>query len=246
MAGGEPRFRDEAAAAIDGATSIGTVPITVDLTGQVLAIQGDVPAVDGVVTALVVQAACLHTPDDLLLAAAVEADRPFDWMKWLPHMRSSAPSTASQLARTRVDADGLVRELLDVARQRALVADANSPHVLAILDDALIGDAAALASLLELAPAARIAVVWIAVRAGGVPHQARLVLEVGPSSRMWSAASGVDAIDVAVEPVPPAVAERVARALAPVKDVAAGDRAGIARDVSLVDVEIGIDNSGAP
>jgi S-DNA-T family DNA segregation ATPase FtsK/SpoIIIE len=49
-------------------------------------------------------------------------------------------------------------------------------------------------------------------------------------------ASGVEPIDVALESVSPAIAERVARALAPVTDAGGGDRAVIARDVSLVDV----------
>ena len=103
--GGEQRLRDEAVAAIDGASTIGDVPITVDLADDVFAIHGDATAVDGVLTSLVVQAACLHAPADLVIVAAIAPLAGCDWIKWLPHARTGViPSVAVHVASSRLEA----------------------------------------------------------------------------------------------------------------------------------------------
>jgi DNA segregation ATPase FtsK/SpoIIIE, S-DNA-T family len=234
--GGEQRLREEALAAIDGATTIDDVPITVDLTHEVFAIHGDAAAVHGLLASLVLQAACLHAPAGLVIAAAIAPDRGCDWMKWLPHARTGAiPPGVPHVARSRFDADRLVRVLLQAARRRARAVDDHEPHLLVIIDAELVTDAAAIAPLLELGPAARISVVWIAGGAADVPQHARRVLDVGAASRLWSTTPGLDTVEVAVEPAPRTAAERVALALAPVRDVAAGE-SGLATDVTLLDV----------
>ncbi|HZI43634.1 MAG TPA: FtsK/SpoIIIE domain-containing protein, partial [Ilumatobacter sp.] len=235
--GGEQRLREEAVTAIDGANTIGEVPITVDLAGDVFAIHGDAGAVDGVLTSLVVQAACLHAPAELVISAAIAPARGCDWIKWLPHARTGPiPGVAAHVARSRPEADRLVRTLLEVARRRASAVDRHEPHLLVIVDAELVEDAGAIAPLLALAPAARMSVVWVAGSAADVPQQARQVLEVGASSRLWSTAPGRDPVDVAAEQMPRTAAERVALALAPVRDVAPGESAGLATDVTLLDV----------
>ena len=235
--GGEQGFREEAVAAINGASTIGDVPITVDLADGVFAIHGDEAAVDGVLTSLVVQAACLHAPADLAIAAAIAPARGCGWIKWVPHVRTGAiPSVASHVASSRFEADRLVRTLLEMARRRASAVDGHERHLLVVIDAELVTDAAAVGPLLELAPAARISVVWIAGSAADVPQHARQVLEVGAKSRLWPTAPGREPLDVSIEPASRTTAERVALALAPIRDAVAGEPVDLATDVTLLDV----------
>src|SRR4029078_6388866 len=63
--GGDQELRAEAIAAVAGMTPLTDVPVTVDLAGEIVALQGGSEVVDGVLTSLVLQAACLHPPDAL-------------------------------------------------------------------------------------------------------------------------------------------------------------------------------------
>jgi S-DNA-T family DNA segregation ATPase FtsK/SpoIIIE len=224
--GGDPDLRAEAVAAVTGTTTLTDVPITVDVAGEVIALQGGSELVDGVLTSLVLQAACLHPPEALSIAAILSPDRNAGWINWLPHARH-APVACS-----RAEAETLVRALLDDARRRA--DDDTGPHVLVVIEAGLVRGVAAAAALLELASAARIGVVWIATHPGDVPHQASSVLELGSSVRLLTAAS--ESIDLVVEPATHALADRLARLLAPVRDVAGGDATEIPADVALLDV----------
>ena len=69
--GGLAHLRDEASAALAGSTRLAGAPIVVDLAGAVLAVEGDPSSVDGIAAAIVVQSACLHAPDDLVIVGAI-------------------------------------------------------------------------------------------------------------------------------------------------------------------------------
>ena len=61
----------------------------------VLGVHGDPTEVDDVAASIALQAACLHSPEDLIIAAAVGPDRSFaDWLKWLPQARSATTPLA--------------------------------------------------------------------------------------------------------------------------------------------------------
>jgi S-DNA-T family DNA segregation ATPase FtsK/SpoIIIE len=218
--GGEQVLREEAAAAVAGSTTIADDAITIDLAGQVLAVHGDEQMVDGLVTSIVLQAACLHSPDELAIVAAIGAGRgDFEWLKWLPHTRRA------RIARSRADADELVRAVIAADRP-----------MLVVLDSDLLRDVASVAQLLEVAGSRRIGVVWIAAHAADVPRHARAVLEAGSHGRLWRSDSGAEAIELVLEPATGTDADRVARALAPIHDLGGGDRCGIASDLALLDV----------
>ncbi|MFP5488425.1 MAG: FHA domain-containing protein, partial [Acidimicrobiia bacterium] len=114
--GGDDDLRREAATALAGVDELDDVPVTV-VVDDVLAVHGEPSLVDGVAASLVVQAATLHSPDDVTIAAAV--DRPLDWIRWLPLARSvTSPLPGDHLARSAGDADGLVDRLVEVAERR--------------------------------------------------------------------------------------------------------------------------------
>ena len=76
--GGDDDLRAEALATVDGLTQLDDVPVTIDLlAARRVRRPRSRPVVDGVATSLIVQAACLHSPDDLTIVAAIGGGRPF-------------------------------------------------------------------------------------------------------------------------------------------------------------------------
>lgn len=248
--GGDDDLRDETMAVFAGLDSVQNVPITVDLlTDQVLGLHGERELVDGVASSLVVQAACLHSPEDVTVVAAVHADRPLGWLKWLPHTRSvTSPLPGAHVVTSTDQADALIRRLIEVAEFRVGTRRPGDdgrvwPRVFAVLDERLHPDAADLARLLDHADEAGMTVVWLADSAAGVPRQARRILEVRSGSgaamigRLWSTDPAVADRELEVEHLRPVLADRVARALAPVRDASTASLAtSIPRVVPLLDV----------
>ena len=247
---GDEDLREEAEAAAEGSTEVAGVPITVDLAEiGVFGVHGSAALVDGVASALVVQSACLHSPEDLTIAAAVSAESPLaDWMKWLPHLRSvTSPLPGDHVATTTSAADELVARLLEVTEFRMSVPERERearrwPWILAVLDGRLDPDPAALADLLEHCPEAGISVVWLAETEADVPRQAAMVLAARQSGTaltgvLWSTDPEVPARTIEVEQLRSDVADRVARSLAPIRDASTASLAtSIPRTVPLLDV----------
>ena len=251
--GGDDDLRDEARDAVAGLDRIDNVPVTIDLcTDPVLGIHGEAPLVDGVTASLIVQAATLHSPEDLTLVGAVGVERGQQWMKWLPHLRSvTSPLSGSHLVTDRRAADALVRGLIEVAHLRTDRGEGFSivdevpvwPRVLLVLDDDLGLDPAEISRLLDVAPAAGISVIWLAANAAGVPRQASRILDVrrAPGAamvgRLWSTDPSVAEETCELEHLRRELAERAARALAPVRDASTASQAtSIPRTAPLLDV----------
>ena len=119
--GGAADLRTELEAAIAGFEALDNVPITVDLAEDpVLGVHGDRELVDGVVASLVIQAATLHSPEDLTIVGATASDRAFEWLKWLPHVRSvTSPLPGNHVVHTHDDASLVVARLVEVAGFRS-------------------------------------------------------------------------------------------------------------------------------
>ncbi len=256
--GGDADLRDEAREAIGGLDTVDHVPVTVDLdVDAVLGVHGEPDLVDGVVASLLVQAVTLHSPEDLVVAAAIAPERPLGWMKWLPHVRSvTSPIAGNHAVSSRRDADRLVAHLIEVAQFR-IGSDRHGsgegprvrddgrhwPRVLAVLDADLAPDPAEVSRLLEIGPSAGVRIVWLAATSAGVPRHASRILDVRRGEgeamigRLWSTDPAVDDVMLEVEHVRGAVADRVARALAPVRDASTASLAtSIPRTAPLLDV----------
>ncbi|HEY5662925.1 MAG TPA: FtsK/SpoIIIE domain-containing protein [Ilumatobacter sp.] len=246
--GGDPDLRAEAHAALDGLDRLDDVPVTVELGATaVLGVTGDPWAVDRVAASLVVQAATLHSPDHLVIAAAVHRDRPFGWLAWLPHVHAAtSPLAGAHLADERPSADGLVRRLADLAEARpAGRPAAGRPHLLVLLDAELHLAPTEVARLLGAAPGRGVSVIWLARSLAAVPHFARRTLAVhhepgaGLVGRLDATDPATPQQMIAPEQLRPGFADRAARALAAVCDASAA-AAAIATTAGLLDV-IGAD-----
>lgn len=252
--GGEDDLRRDAEAVLIGTDSLHDVPVTTDLAEHgAVGIHGPVELVTGTASSMVMQATTLHSPEDLTLVAAVSPERGMnDWLKWLPHMRSvSSPIGGNHIAATTDEVAELLGVLLEVAEFRTdkqeRDVDKRWPWILAVIDVDLRPDPADVARLLDLCPAAGISVVWLANSAAEVPRQAAevLVADHGPGAALigtlWSTDPEVEERTLEVEQVRIEIADRVARALAPIRDASTASLASsIPRVAPLLDVlEVG-------
>ena len=223
--GGDDDLREEARLARLGVDQVHGVPITVDLADcGVVGLHGPDDVVNGVASSMVIQAACLHSPEDLTLVAAVGDRALGSWMKWLPHTRSVvSPLPGSHVATTSAEADTLLRRLLEVldfrrAGSEREIAGRRWPWIVAVLDARLSPDPAGVARLLDECPDVGISVIWLADTAAEVPRQATeiLVTRQAPGAALvgtlWSTDPEVPDREIDVEQLRSDVADRVARA----------------------------------
>ncbi|MGK2930573.1 MAG: FtsK/SpoIIIE domain-containing protein [Acidimicrobiales bacterium] len=135
------------------------VPRDLDLDEAVIvSFHGDVGDVDGLVRSVLGQIVIHHRPDDVAVVAllAPSALRAFEWLRWLPHVRSpSSPLTGEHLAAWPDAIAEIVTALLDLEAGRE-----GARIVLVIHEDAEI-DSEARDRLLAGAGDRGIRVVWL-------------------------------------------------------------------------------------
>jgi DNA segregation ATPase FtsK/SpoIIIE, S-DNA-T family len=184
--GGDEELREKAHLRLAFHRTVEDVPVTLDLDDQgTLGLWGEPDHVAGVGRALVIQACCLHSPEDLVVVAALgQANRPeIDWLKWLPHSRSAAsPLAGDHLALGPDGARELLGKLLQVVTDRAARARSGArgaghwPKVLLLLDEHAGHDPSLVAQLLDVAADHGIHPVWLGTSELHVPRQCRAVV----------------------------------------------------------------------
>jgi DNA segregation ATPase FtsK/SpoIIIE, S-DNA-T family len=264
---GDPELRAEGQARLAHQRRVEDVPITVDLLDVgVAGLWGDPAQVASAGRALVAQAACLHSPEDLVIAAALGpamtgpgGDAAGDWLKWLPHVRSTtSPLEGPHLATGAEASDALVANLLKVAADRterlgsspAAAAGRLWPRVLLVVDEAADPDRALLSQLLDVAPAYGIHALWLGGSELQVPRQCQAVVScrgTGRTGRVRFTDPARPDREVELDGADPATARSIARSLAPLRDASATSQTtAIPRVVPLFDV-LGLDGDhGAP
>ena len=229
---GDVEFRDQVIEAYGPTDVLTDVPVTLPLAELgVVGLVGPGAETTRLVASLVLQAACLHSPEDLVIVSAAARGRGLDrWLKWLPHTRStSSPLSVPHLVDDRRGADTLVAELAtEAARRLDTSPPRRFPWILVVLDRTIEPDAALVSRLLDVGPEAGMSVVWTTDRAEWVPRQARSVVDCRPAST--GALSRITATDPEVadrlidpEQVGAELALDTARALAPVRDASSAN-----------------------
>jgi S-DNA-T family DNA segregation ATPase FtsK/SpoIIIE len=246
--GGDPDLRARADERLAFAHHLDVVPVTLPLDTHVVAgIHGAPAEVWSLAASLLVQAACLHSPEDLVIAGALpDAEAGWSWLHWLPHTRSVTSPLAGDHVVSGAAVDDLLLRLLDVARARLDAAGPSGPaerpwpRVLVTLDEGTRPDRALLAAVLDAAAAAGFVVVWMGRHHHQLPRQCEALVSavaaVAGPSQLWFTDPTRAATGFELAGVDPAIAERVARALAPVRDASGGNAAtSIPRMVALLD-----------
>lgn len=193
-----------------------------------------------------VQLATHHSPREAaLVVVAPGREGPWDWAKWLPHVRALGTDRVT-ISTDDEDSAGLFGALRSMVQERAsaregLIASSGTtylPHVVVFIQPPLRLPARDIAEFLEQAPQAGMSVVWFAEARSALPGACQVVVEDRGSGAVVTYSSGGEAVaGVKTDRVAPADAARVGLSLAPLRDVAeATADARIPDRVNLVDL----------
>lgn len=226
------------------------VPVTVPLADLgVLGIHGPRREVASLAKALLIQAVCLHSPEDLVVAAAASPEMDLvGWLRWVPHTHATgSPIGGAHLATDRRSADQLLRAVLDVAEFREASTDHGVdrrwPWVLLVLDRLVEPDPHLVAQILDRSPEVGISVLWLSDSADRVPPQCRVVAELADRtqvgaeqlSRLWFTDPDTPTQTFSADGVDRSLPDTVARSLAPLRDASsATSTSSIPRFVPLL------------
>lgn len=238
--GGDDVLRRTAEARLEEAARVvAGAPVGLDVDrAAVVGFHGPADLVDGVVRSVLGQIVARHGPEDVVVAAllAPPALRSFEWLRWLPHVRSSAsPVPGDHLAVWPDAVAELLGALLDVA-----VAGHDHPRLVVVVHEDAAVDRAALGRLLDAAAVTGVRVLWVGRDEALLPRQCTTVVRVAEGAAR-SLLSTTDAsrepVAFTAEPAGPVDLDRLARSLAPLRDVTSVARVGsIPREVGLTDV----------
>ena len=247
--GGEEELREAAERELRTRRTVPAVPLTIDLPKLgVVGLVGARATCVGLARWLIVQAAILHSPGDLVIAAALgpETHEDFTWLKWLPHLRLDRINVeAAAVALDPAAAQELMREVgalvaARVAQRRSTKHTVAQPHLLLLLDEDAGIDRATINAALSDAAEGDVAALWLGRNPRDLPGQARAIIETreAPASlTLTDVGTGVVTDDANADAASLAVADEAARLLAPIRDVSELARASdLPRRVGLLDL----------
>ncbi len=249
--GGNEALREEAEAAFSRYATVPGEPATFEMT--TLGLVGMVGAPEllaGPARWLLVQAATLHSPRDLVMAVAVPRDRRahWEWVKWLPHASpESSPTGRALVAADAGEAEALAGQLIGLIRDRQPMARESfggerqvwRPCVLFLLDESVAPDLAIVDELMSEGPRHGVYTIWLGARRASVPGHAGALVEIATPAEatVTYALTGTRLERVAVESADATTADRVGIALTPIRDAtASAAEAGLPRRVSLLEL----------
>ncbi|QXC61376.1 FHA domain-containing protein [Aquihabitans sp. G128] len=211
------------------------VPVTVDLVASgVLGVAAERPAALAAARALLVQVAALHGPRDvrleLITAEADAAD--WAWFPWLPHAAPLAEPGARRLvAIDREQAEQRLGELGELIAERTAARRdrfgdvVDLPRVVVVLDGARrLRHVRGVADVLRDGPAVGVFAVCLDVDEHSLPSECRatIVAEAERPTHAVVRRPERGPVTVLLDGIAAPLADRVARALAPLRDL--GDR----------------------
>jgi DNA segregation ATPase FtsK/SpoIIIE, S-DNA-T family len=212
------------------------VPVPLDFESLgVVGVAGERGAARGLARWLVAQAAILHSPRDLeivVLAPGLDTPEDWEWVRWLPHARPSDGQDCVAL----LGADGetvarRVSELVDeVAARRderggsfKLGRDTERPRVLVVLDGArALRRVPGMPQVLGEGPRVGVHAICVDDDERLLPEECRTVAtwQWDEPARLRLRGGGLDVLGTILgEQVSTAWCERIARAMAPVRDL---------------------------
>ena len=243
---GEDHLREAVEVTLAGHDRLAACPICVNLSELgVFGLYGPLPEVQAVCASVLLQAATLHSPEDLVIVMLEgHAQGLGTWVKWLPHTRSvNSPLAGPHVADDESVAAEMMRELVSVARLRTATDDRTDhrwPWILVVLDETAEVDPALTSQLLELCPQAGISVVAAVESDARVPRQAKATFRCvplvgGTLSTVWFTEPQAPGEEFEPEPANARLIDQVAMSLAPLRDATSASAASaIPRVVPLL------------
>lgn len=244
---GEAELRREASVALDGSDELRDVPVTIRLAEfDAFAIHGGTLA-ESLAGGLILQAATLHSPEDLVILAAIDrSKRLSEQLKWLPHTRALTSPVASQHVVSDVSvARDLLAELIVIAERRKRERHDRQqithwPRLMIVIDELLDLDPAKVAQLLDHASDAGITVVWLSKSSARIPRQVQSIVHCHDATgdgELWFSDPQREGRRVVLESIDAETVDAVVRRLAPLRDTSARNvTSAIPKTVSLFSV----------
>jgi S-DNA-T family DNA segregation ATPase FtsK/SpoIIIE len=257
--GGEEEHRERAEQIIERNATLAAAPLVTSLPDVVgIGLTGPAQTVDALGRWLVLQAAVLHSPRDVLIAAALSRGREQAWsaLQWLPHATAGAsPIDHDHFAVGEPDAGTLLRAVAAVVDQRrADDRDRYSgraqrrPFIVLVVDEDVAPPRALVEDLLS-GTSLDLGIIWLGSDQRDLPGGCGTTVDLAQDRAAMSVAwpkQGRLVADATPDGINTAVAEAIARGLAPVRDVgASGAAADIPRSVSLLELVDLVDISSA-
>jgi DNA segregation ATPase FtsK/SpoIIIE, S-DNA-T family len=250
QSGGDPELRATAEEQLRASSTVPSIPLALDCRGAgIVGLSGERGTATGLARWLVLQASILHSPGELVVMAALTSEtfEECSWLKWLPHLRPDRVGlTSDAIAIGRTQAEDLLAEIRDLARQRRGQARTQAmtalrpPQLLLLIDEDTGVDRALLSAALTDVADLGIAAVWLGRDARNLPGQTGAIVEIDSTRAVLTVtdvASGQTTAEVSAEAVGLELAERTARLLAPMRDIGELARAGdIPKRVGLLDL----------
>jgi S-DNA-T family DNA segregation ATPase FtsK/SpoIIIE len=215
-------------------------PVALNLSEVgVLGVAGPRPHVGALARGLVAQLAALHSPRDVaivVLAQPATADA-WTWTRWLPHLQP-ADGTRSQ-SLVGVDRPTVAARVAElgalISTRRRTQPEAASPRcVVALIDGAhALRSTPGLADVLRNGPSTGVLAICLENDAEQLPEECGAVARFSDdvSGRLELSVANADVVrDVIADGVDATHAERVARALAPLRDDTPGETAAALPD----------------
>jgi len=246
--GGDPSLREGVEAKVRAHETVPVVPVHVRPTDVgAIGVVGNGPEVDAVARWILVQLATLQSPRDVVITAALSNERAsgWQWLTWLPHVdHPASPLDGDHLALGEQPARDLVRRIAALARDRRSEGDGKRARrrttVVALVDEDVAPEAVVVDDLLEGCADIDVVAVWLARERRHLPGGCKVIVEVSSDRAVadvtWTV-TGAKVEKASVDALGSAIAESIARSLAPVEDTTAGGAAAsVPRSVALVEL----------
>lgn len=196
--------------------------------GGVLGLWGDADGTARAANALILQAATLHSPEELVIVAAIGSDETnLSWITWLPHTRSTtSPIDGNHVVADPNQGRALCDTLNTIASSRAVSrTDATKgPHILAVITEKARVDWSALSRMLAQTEDNRVTVLWVGSSEASTPKHCSTVLGFASGS-VTCLRRGQPRTIVIPELLDANIAEEAARQLSPLRDAASSNAA---------------------
>ncbi|NUR77509.1 MAG: cell division protein FtsK, partial [Thermoleophilia bacterium] len=245
-AGGSSALRSDAEELVAWYATAPAVPVTVRAADAgTVGIAGPRNRVESLTRSLVAQAAALHSPAELVIAAALGPGSDWGWLKWLPHTDAANGQPAPRIGLGPVGSRRVIEEVGRIAAARRAedaaslgAAQQRLPHILLVVDETVAPERA-LATQVLAARDAGVTVLWLARQRRDLPGESTIVVQLEEGSarlELTDARNAAVQAEVSADGLSVAYALELALALAPNRDAGGGDARSIPQRVALLDL----------